>query len=66
MLLRVTDDEGVTEIDFASIEVLPTACLGDFEPDSDVDGADLVAYILSNDGISLADFAGNYGKVNSQ
>lgn len=42
-------------------------CECDFEPaepDRDVDGADLAAYIADNAGISLADFAGEYGRIN--
>ena len=39
-------------------------CVGDFNTDGDVDGSDLAAYMLDNMGIDLADFAGNYGKVN--
>ena len=40
----------------------PLACVGDFEPDGDVDGKDLAGYILDDGGVSLADFAANFGK----
>ena len=39
-------------------------CEGDFNTYGDVDGSDLAVYILDNMGISLADLAGNYGKMN--
>ena len=39
-------------------------CLGDFEPDRDVDGSDLVAYISDTAGISLANFATDFGRNN--
>ena len=38
-------------------------CMCDFEPDGDVDGLDLKAYILDNAGISIADFAAEFGKI---
>ncbi len=38
-------------------------CEADYEPDGDVDGADLAAYIADNAGISLADFAGDFGRT---
>ena len=41
-------------------------CQCDFEPaegDRDVDGADLAAYIADQAGISLADFAVEFGKT---
>jgi hypothetical protein len=38
-------------------------CRGDCEPDGDVDGADLAAYIANNAGISLADFAIELGRT---
>jgi hypothetical protein len=37
-------------------------CDGDFEPDGDVDGSDLAAYISNSTGIDLGDFAANFGK----
>jgi len=37
-------------------------CSGDFEPDGDVDGADLVAYISNTAGISLANYAEDFGR----
>ena len=37
-------------------------CLGDFEPDGDVDGADLAEYILNPAVIALEDFAPDFGR----
>jgi hypothetical protein len=44
-------------------------CRGDFEPDGDVDGADLAQLLktIANDGsapFSIGDFVGNFGKSN--
>ena len=41
-------------------------CEGDFDPDGDVDGADLIAYIADQTTISLADFAGDFGRTDCQ
>ena len=38
-------------------------CKCDFKPDGDVDGLDLSAYIDNNAGISLADFAAEFGQM---
>ena len=49
----------------AGIELIssdPLACKGDFEPDGDVDGADLAVYIFDAKDISPGDFANNFGK----
>lgn len=46
----------------ASIDV-PANCGSDFEPDGDVDGLDLTAYIDNSGGISLADFAAEFGRI---
>ena len=62
----MTDDEGVTETDYATVEIISAACLGDVEPDGDINGRDLAAYLLDKMGISMVDFAANYGKVNCQ
>jgi hypothetical protein len=35
---------------------------GDSNSDCDVDGGDLAEYILDNGGMSLSDFAGDFGK----
>lgn len=37
-------------------------CLGDDDFDKDIDGLDLAAYILDSGGMSLNDFAMNFGK----
>jgi len=40
-----------------------TGCQGDVEPDGDVDGTDLAAYISNGDTEDLGDFATNFGRV---
>jgi hypothetical protein len=45
------------------VVALPSRLLtGDFDGDGDVDGADLAAFIANPAGITLADFAADYGK----
>ena len=39
-------------------------CPGDYDRDFDVDGSDLMDHILDAAGISLLDFAANFGKTN--
>ena len=39
-------------------------CLGDLDSDIDVDGYDLTLFIDGGIGISLEDFAMDYGKLN--
>jgi hypothetical protein len=49
----------------AGIELIssdPLACKGNFDGDGDVDGVDLVEYISDYRGVSIADFAANFGK----
>ena len=43
---------------------IPAICECDFEPDGDVDGSDLVAYIANGAGISLNEFAEEFGRTN--
>jgi hypothetical protein len=38
-------------------------CPGDDDFDKDIDGVDLAAYIFDQGGISLSDFASNFGKA---
>ena len=38
-------------------------CWGDFEPDGDVDGADLAEYISNSTGIALEVFASDFGRT---
>jgi hypothetical protein len=64
--LRVTDDEGVTDIDYASANIQASVCPGDFEPDGDVDGVDLFDYSVNGSGVSLEELAGNFGKERCQ
>jgi hypothetical protein len=50
----------------AGIELIssdPLTCKGDFNEDGDIDGSDLAEYIRADDGMNLADFAGNFGKT---
>jgi hypothetical protein len=49
---------------FARVLEMETAegCPGDFDTDGDVDGKDLAEYIEDSGGISLSDFAGNFGR----
>jgi hypothetical protein len=49
----------------AGIELIasdPVACEGDTNWDGDVDGGDLAEYLIDNHGVSLAEFAQNFGK----
>lgn len=39
-------------------------CLGDFEPDGDVDGVDLAKYASNSMSIGLGDFASDFGRTN--
>jgi hypothetical protein len=41
-------------------------CPGDYNGDLDVDGSDLKEHIMNPAGVSLADFAANFGKVDCQ
>jgi hypothetical protein len=43
---------------------IPAICECDFEPDGDVDGSDLAAYIANGAGISLNEFAEEFGRTN--
>ena len=38
-------------------------CIGDFDEDKDVDGKDLATYAQGGTGVSLGDFAANYGRT---
>jgi len=49
--------------DMGACEYSPEECEGDFDDDGDVDGSDLAAYIDDNQGISLSDFAANFGRI---
>jgi parallel beta-helix repeat protein len=42
------------------------ACLGDYEPDGDVDGSDLYNLIIGNLTVTIEEFAMNFGKTNCQ
>ena len=46
------------------ISALGSTCPGDFDRDKDVDGADLVEYIIDSAGLGLDVFAANFGKTN--
>ena len=44
--------------------ILPNECICDFEPeDKDVDGIDLFTYVMDSAGISLEDFASDFGRI---
>lgn len=47
--------------DIGAYEYYPR-CAGDCEPDGDVDGYDLAEYVEHPGGISLGEFAGNFGR----
>jgi hypothetical protein len=47
---------------FAGVET----CECDFEPDGDVDGSDLAAYIADQAGINLGDLADDFGRTDCQ
>ena len=44
-------------------EFFPT-CPGDYAEDFDVDGSDLLDFLLDSAGVSLSDFAASFGKIN--
>jgi len=63
LYLTARDTEG-SVIDAFSLDVFLCQC--DFEPaegDSDVDGADLAAYIADDRGVSMAVLAGDFGRI---
>ncbi|MBL0700628.1 MAG: hypothetical protein JJV92_07090 [Desulfosarcina sp.] len=70
MLLPDTDDDGYT--DYEEIQAgsdpldensLPP-CKGDFDQDTDIDGSDLATYAAGGTtGVSLEEFADNFGKA---
>ena len=63
LYLTARDTEG-SVIDAFSLDVFLCQC--DFEPaegDSDVDGADLAAYIADDRGVSMAVLAGEFGRI---
>ncbi|MCD4722177.1 MAG: hypothetical protein K8S13_20290 [Desulfobacula sp.] len=43
--------------------VMPMGCVWDFEPDGDVDGADLKMFIQGGIGSDLESFAGEFGRA---
>jgi hypothetical protein len=47
-----------------NLEEIPCVLTGDLNLDGDVDGSDLAAYIGDQAGISLSDFAAEFGKNN--
>ena len=61
----VTDENGVSQTDwlFVTVSGGATCSEADFDSDGDVDGEDLAAYIADDEGISLADFAEDFGRV---
>ena len=46
---------------YTSLNIHDT-CMGDFDGDGDVDGADLADYLFDDGGIAMAIFAENFGK----
>jgi subtilisin family serine protease len=54
---------GYGRIDVINTLLLLDLCKGDFEPDGDVDGADLAEYISYSMDITLEDFAENFGRI---
>jgi hypothetical protein len=52
-----------THLQFALDHDAVLQCRGDFNCDDDVDGIDLATYISDSAGISLEDFAGDFGKT---
>ena len=63
--LRVTDDEGETTTEYTLVEILPSGCFCDVEPDGDLDGVDLAAFAQAF-GVSYVDsdlneFVRNFG-----
>ena len=68
MMHSTKNVDGATPFLMASAAIdVPTTCASDLDPvgdpDGDVDGLDLRAYILDNADISLADFAVEFGRI---
>ena len=59
------DNDGTAMVDIGADEyvTIVSSCECDFEPDGDVDGFDLVFYLLNATGISLTDFAVEFGRT---
>ena len=53
---------GIQKQGYYEISTPPPPCLGDFEPDGDVDGVDLDTQAGGGTGISLADFSQHFGR----
>ena len=54
---------GYGRIDVINTLSLLDLCPGDVEPDGDVDGSDLAAYISGSMMIALEDFSANFGRT---
>jgi hypothetical protein len=46
------------------LKIKTDTCLGDYEPDGDVDGSDHYHLIIGNLTLTIEEFAMNYGKIN--
>ena len=57
------NNDGVAEPDIGADEHT-NYCMGDFEPDGDVDGSDLAEMIIEGKTLDLAVFAGEFGRNN--
>ncbi len=53
---------GVQKQGYYEIRTPPAPCLGDFEPDGDVDGTDLGTQATGGTGVSLSDFSEHFGR----
>jgi hypothetical protein len=58
-------DQDIDEVyELFGVKIETDACLGDHEPDGDVDGYDIFTQTTGGTGISLAAFAEHFGRDN--
>jgi hypothetical protein len=57
------DWNSITEVEIYGRDDFYNTCPGDFNDDKDVDGLDLVDYLIDSKGLELDVFATNFGKV---
>jgi hypothetical protein len=62
-VLKISLNGNLSVFDEHIVNIKQIPCNGDFEPDGDVDGADLSAYLVNPMEISLADFSASFGRT---